>query len=303
METVRRRQLPRLPRAVPAAGRARNYAIPSQYHPGIRSFEEGKGVWGKGNPLFCQEKGFPFPQDRPPSPAPAPRSLTHSPIRWYNLSEVIAVRKRAAAVCNAALAALILWSWLRMALGFDGNGQLTAVQWGSLQYFTVLSNLLCAAACIAAAVCEALGKGLPLWAARLKLAGTTAVGLTFAVVVAFLGQLYGYANMFKGGNLYLHGVNPVAAWLILILLEREPDMTRRDAALTLLPPLAYAVFYFGRILLHGREGNDFYAFALWGWPGAVLIVLIIGCAVFGMANIILRLRRGRAGQRVNPPNG
>lgn len=202
----------------------------------------------------------------------------------------------AAIAVNLVLAALCIGAWLWMAL--RGGGLLSSRGMASLRYFTVLSNLLCGGSALIAAVLQLRGERqggeLPLWAARLKLAATTAVGLTFVVVIAFLGPVFGYGGLYDGPGFFMHLINPVLAWLVLILLENRPDMGRRDAVLTMIPPLTYAVYYFGVVLIKGREGNDFYGFCLWSWPGAVLIVLVLAVVVFGMASLLNRLRRMKA---------
>ena len=105
-------------------------------------------------------------------------------------------RTRLAIAANLALAALCIGAWLRMALGFDGTGRLVSMSWGSMKYFTILSNLFCALTALIAAglewgILRGRRENLPLWAAALKMAGTAAVGLTFLVVITFLAPLYG----------------------------------------------------------------------------------------------------------------
>ena len=200
-----------------------------------------------------------------------------------------------AACGNLVLCALCFGSWLRMALGYDAAGALVSVQLGSLRYFTILSNLLCGLSAILAAVTEfrslsGRGEALPHWCASLKLSAATAVGLTFVVVLTFLGPLYGYPQMYSDSSLCLHLINPVLAWLILALLERKPPLGRRDCLPALLPPLLYAVYYFSVILTRGMEGNDFYSFCRWGAGGAVIIVLILSAVIWGLARLLCFLR-------------
>ena len=185
---------------------------------------------------------------------------------------------------NIALAALVFWAWGGMLGGIE-SGRLSATGIESLQYFTVLSNLLAGFSALAYLLCRLLNRGQR-GTETLKHAAAAAVGLTMVTVFVFLGPLYGYASMFEGANLWLHLVIPVVALLEALFLAETP-LTRRESLWAVLPVLLYGVYYILRILL--KAGEDFYGFLLWGWPvGGVILLIILGVTYL----ISLGLRKG-----------
>ena len=135
----------------------------------------------------------------------------------------------------------------------------------NLRYFTVLSNLMQAGVSLA----YVLG-GRP---RRLKYASTVSVGLTFFVVLLFLGRLYGYAPMYSGANFWFHLVVPILAMADFLCLDREGGYTLRDSLMSLIPSLCYGLFYVGNLLINGVKGNDWYGFAR-GGPGSAAVVFL-----------------------------
>ena len=102
---------------------------------------------------------------------------------------------------NILLPIIILYEYYIMF--FYGDGTMLGVgEIKSLRYFTVLSNLFEALACIA-------------WLftsnEHIKYYATFAIMITFTVVMGFLGPLFGYSLMFQGPNLYFHLIVPLAA--------------------------------------------------------------------------------------------
>ena len=86
-------------------------------------------------------------------------------------------------------------------------------------YYTEDSNIFAAVVCAMVAVCQLwgifTGGELPRWLKRLKFMATSCM-------------------------LYHHLLNPMAALLSYLLLEREPHLPRSDVRWALLPTLAYA---------------------------------------------------------------
>ena len=123
------------------------------------------------------------------------------------------------------------------------------------------------------------------------LAGAAAaVGLTFMVVMVFLGPLYGYPMMFTGANLFFHLLIPIAAMAEIIFLS-DTGFTRRDNRLTILPPLLYGTGYLGNNIINGigewPDTNDWYSFLAWGYPMGIVIFAVI-CAVAWLLGLMLR---------------
>ena len=119
----------------------------------------------------------------------------------------------------------------------------------SLTFYTENSNLFSAAVCLLVAVCQlwALlsGRALPRWVKRLKFIAACCLTLTFLTVVFVLAPCYPDEGgvvflLTESSMLYHHLLNPMAALLSYLLLEREPHLPRSDVRWALLPTLAYA---------------------------------------------------------------
>ena len=192
------------------------------------------------------------------------------------------MRKTASKALNILIAALALWAWASMTFQLDQHGSLSAGGFRNLRYFTVLSNLMQAGTSLA----YALG-GRP---RRLKYASTVSVGLTFFVVLLFLGQLYGYPSMYSGPSFWFHLVVPVLAMADFLCLDREGTFTLRDSVLSMIPTLCYGLFYVGNLLINGVKGNDWYGFAR-GGPGSAAIVFMAILAGSWLIALALRLPR------------
>lgn len=182
-------------------------------------------------------------------------------------------------------------AWIMM---FEGvSGLLSSRGWGSLKYFTVLSNLLegiTSGIWLAGNVQHAGWKGSHR-AEVLKYIACLCVFLTFATVMLFLGPVFGYHAMFTGGNLYFHLVIPVVAILEMIFLVRE-TFSVKENILAVIPVICYGCVYLGNILINGRGDsvsgwNDFYGFTAWGLPAGIGIFAGI-CIVVFVAGTILR---------------
>ena len=139
--------------------------------------------------------------------------------------------KRAfAATVNFLIAVITVWCWIAiLAAVTDMGSPLMAGGLYSLKFFTTLSNLFNGAACAVTSIVLMLGKtpsqGLRTW----KLAGTSAVGLTFLTVMLFLGPIYGYGGMFLGTNFWYHLALPVISMLCFVtLLQRGLSRQRAD---------------------------------------------------------------------------
>ena len=208
------------------------------------------------------------------------------------------MRKRISLILNAAVAAAVLYAWATMTFHLDDSGRLSSSGFAALKYFTVLSNLLMGAAAIVYIVLT-LRRGWPLprWAVRLKLTATAAVGLTFTVVMTFLGPLYGYPAMFAGASLWMHLLVPLAAAADFCLADRSGAVTLRDTFFALLPAGLYGAGYIPNVLIHGvgewPNTNDWYSFFAFGNAMAVVIFVVLLLVIWGIA-LLLRLPRRRA---------
>ena len=186
---------------------------------------------------------------------------------------------------NLLIAVLVLCAWLSMTLKPGRHGSLSTGGFQNLRYFTVLSNLFQGGVSLACAVGRRMG--------RWKYASTVAVALTFFVVLLFLGPAYGYDSMYTGANFWFHLVVPVLAMVDFLIFDREGSFTIRDSLFTVIPMLAYSLFYVGNLLVNGVRGNDWYGFAKHGPLSAVAAFLIILATNWAIA-LLLRLPRRAA---------
>ena len=112
-------------------------------------------------------------------------------------------------------------------------------------------------------------------------AAAAAVGLTFTVVMVFLGPLYGYPMMFTGANFFFHLIIPLVAAAEIIFLS-DAAYTARDNLLAVIPTLAYGIVYLLNNCINGigewPDTNDWYSFLRWGYP--------VGIAIFAIACVI-----------------
>ena len=104
-------------------------------------------------------------------------------------------------------------------------------------YYTEDSNIFAAVVCAMVAVCQLwcifTGGELPRWLKRLKFMATSCLLLTFLTVVFVLAPMNGEGGLYMllctSSMLYHHLLNPMAALLSYLLLEREPHLPRSDA--------------------------------------------------------------------------
>ena len=176
--------------------------------------------------------------------------------------------KKIRLVLNSVLPAVILYEWLNMFFFANGN-LLSSRGLQSLKYFTILSNLLEAFACL-------------WWLFRkdevLKFMASVAVMLTCIVVLVFLGPMFGYRAMFAGPNLWFHLLVPLTALAeVLFLVNRT--YSKKEIFLASLTMAVYGIFYLGNILINGigqrHASNDWYGFLNWGYMAGALIFLFI----------------------------
>jgi len=195
------------------------------------------------------------------------------------------MRKVISKVLNLLIAVLSLGAWLSMTFKTGRHGSLSMGGLQNLRYFTVLSNLFQGGVSL-----------VVLWGrktGRWKYASTVAVALTFFVVLLFLGPAYGYDSMYTGANFWFHLVVPVLAMVDFLIFDREGTFTIRDSLFTVIPMLAYSLFYVGNLLVNGVRGNDWYGFAKHGPLSAVAAFLIILATNWAIA-LLLRLPRRAA---------
>ena len=147
-----------------------------------------------------------------------------------------------------------------------------------LRYFTTLSNLFCAAACLLTAVFRLCG-GAPKAVLLLKFVGTAAVSVTCLTVVLFLAPVvYDYRKMLSGPDFWMHLACPVLAVASLLLWDR-PSIPFAGALLGALPVVLYGVLYFVKVVVR-EQWEDFYGFNRSGkWYLSCAAMLLLGLLV------------------------
>ncbi len=121
--------------------------------------------------------------------------------------------------------------------------RLVLMQKPGFEFYTVDSNLLSLAACVAYIYFTVKGKPLPHWASLLKFTSVVALMVTFIVVITVLAPIYpgGYpVILFSGQMLYFHTICPILAFLSFILLEQH-ELSSKDIPKSLLFTLIYGI--------------------------------------------------------------
>ena len=142
----------------------------------------------------------------------------------------------------------------------------------ALRFFTTLSNILCAAACLLTALAMNAG-GVPEWIWTLKYIGTAAVTVTMLTVLLFLAPSFGKGALkvlLSGTDLFMHLITPLLALVSFCVFERQ-GMTFLQSLWGMLPVLLYGPLYLYKILFAPPEKrwDDFYGFNKQGkWPVA-----------------------------------
>ena len=185
----------------------------------------------------------------------------------------------------------------------ENQGLLTSSGFANLKYFTVLSNLLYGFVAFFTILyilvhyvkTRVFSFALPLWFQAVKLVAVSAVGVTFLVIAAFLGPIYGHASMYHGSNLYFHLIVPLFAVADFILMEPDSKLSFRFTWLSVIPTFLYGICYLINILVNGTgtwpDTNDWYGFMNWGLPVGIVIFLMNNLVSWGIAALLWKFRR------------
>ncbi len=191
-------------------------------------------------------------------------------------------RHKIRVILNIVLPVIIVYEWLDM-FYFGGEDFLSTRGVASLKYFTILSNLLEAFACL-----------WWLWKKNevLKYAASVAVMLTCVVVLVFLGPMFGYLAMFYGPNLWFHLLVPLIAFAEVLFLVNH-SYTRKDNLLAACTMGIYGIFYLANNLINGignwPHTNDWYGFLTWGYPVGFIIYFVILALTYGIGLLIRKV--------------
>ena len=142
----------------------------------------------------------------------------------------------------------------------------------------------------------------PVWTDRLYHIGTSALALTFTVVVVFLSPQMelmgiGYFALFRGTNFFHHLINPLLAMACFFLLDKRRRLPVRQAWPGFVPAFIYGIVYLLCVVVF-RVWPDIYNFTLGGRYALVPLVMLavyalsygLACAAAALHNIKIHER-------------
>ena len=190
------------------------------------------------------------------------------------------------------VASLIMFTGFRFMHGYEVVLESTKI--GMFRFYTVDSNLFMGLVSLLLAIKEinilkGRQKEIPKKYYILKLMSTSAVGLTFFIVFAYLGPISkgGIASMLMNSNLFFHLIIPVVSIMEFILVEKTDKLSFKDTKYALVPTLIYGIYYLSNVLMHMENGKfspeyDWY----WFVQNGVWTSLIVAPVIFLIAYII-----------------
>lgn len=142
------------------------------------------------------------------------------------------------------------------------------------------------------------GKEIPKLAVILKFVGVTALSLTFAVVMLFLGPTMGFMDMVFGGtSVYMHFAGPILGFVTFCLTENIHIISKKVLIPAIMPAVAYGVAYTTMVVFIGSENGgwiDFYGFNTGGFWYISCVVIILATLGLGA---VLRLIHNKAAKK------
>ena len=209
-----------------------------------------------------------------------------------------ASERRIRIISDLIIVGLMLTGLVLMLTNKDSGTGLTADGIENLKFYTVLSNLFCGITALVCLIYRAVTRKdeLPSVLLFLKLASAAAVGLTFLVIAAFLGPIYGHLLLYRGSNLVFHLLEPLAGMADLCTIRTSPQKIPFWWTLAAsIPTVIYGGTYLINILINGvgtwPEGNDWYGFLNWGMPVGIGIFAGITVSTFVMALILRAINK------------
>ena len=201
-------------------------------------------------------------------------------------------------------ATIAMFTGFKFMHGYDVVLQSTKL--GMLRFFTVQSNIFMAIIALVFAVLEIrFLKGkineIPTKAYVLKLMSTTAVGLTFLVVFAYLGPIteYGIIAMIMNSNLFFHLITPLLSIFTLVVFERTSMIKFKYTFWGILPTFLYAIYYLINIFIHMQDGKvspvyDWYWFVQNGVWTAIIVVPLMLLITYIITLILWKINKKRS---------
>ena len=173
--------------------------------------------------------------------------------------------------------------------GLDGNMAIEGLY--AACYFTVDSNILCGIASLMV-ILSFMFSNTPKWVVCLKLMATTAVTITFLVVMFMLGPAMGYKLMFMGANIYMHLLTPILAIISFIFFDPIKSIKGKDNFYSVIPVFIYGSFYLYNVVIK-KSWFDFYGFnsgtlsGLWyiSYPAILLVAFLLSVVLYKLHKV------------------
>ena len=198
------------------------------------------------------------------------------------------VRTRIVTVLDILIVVFTVIGTCLMFSNNDNGAGLMSSGLDNFKYFTVLSNIFCGIVSLIALI----SRKMPV---SIRLMTSSAVGLTFIIVAAFLQPVYPDTNLYQGGNLWFHLIVPVISMVQFVLLKTSEKIPFKFTFFSALLSLVYGIGYLINILINGvgkwPDTNDWYGFLNWGFPIGIAIFAVVVVINFVIA-VILRALNG-----------
>ena len=158
---------------------------------------------------------------------------------------------------------------------------------GRLRFFTIDSNLLMGIVALIFAIeqkklLDGKIKGIKPVFYVCNLMATSAVGLTFTIVLVYLGQITpnGLYSMYVNKNLFFHGLIPLLSMINFIFFEKTNKLKFKHTILALMPIIVYTTYYLMNLLLHIENNTvspeyDWYYFIQKGVNTIIIVLPVI----------------------------
>lgn len=196
-------------------------------------------------------------------------------------------------------ASIIMFTGIKLMKGYEPVLETTKI--GMLRFFTVESNLFMGIVSLIFAIEEIqILKNKKDYISKhtyiLKLMATSAVGLTFFIVFAYLGPITegGIISMLMNSNLFFHLIIPVIGILNFIFFEETDKIKFKDTFYGLIPTAIYEIYYMINVFIHMEDGKvspiyDWYWFVQNGVWTAVIVAPMILLITYIICLIIWKL--------------
>lgn len=204
-------------------------------------------------------------------------------------------------VIMTVAACIIMYTGFKFMPGKDIVLEIAKVE--MLKLFTVQSNIFVGIVSLIFAIKEMqIIKGkrtdLTITDYTFKLMSTTAVGLTFAVVFAYLGPITdgGIPVMLKNSNLFFHLIIPLVSIFNFTIFEKTNKLNFKKSFYGIIPMAIYGVFYIINIFIHMENGRvstvyDWYWFVQNGIWTIVIVLPLIFAITYFISLVIWKLNR------------